>query len=509
MAASQGNPGCAHPIVGYTPTDPMSAGRNDPCPCGSGKKFKRCCGVPRPDPLAEAAARTRAMQELLERRILRHARDTLGRDFLDRAWDDFVLDAEGIERDGPEIQLFFPWAIYRWVNGERDSPPDEEAAAAGPIAERYRRAAGPLPPLEDAFLKATMLTPFTFHEVIEVEAGRSLLLRDLFEGKEILVYEQGASRSLEPGDIVFTRAVSYGDVALLIGTGATPLPPDSKIPLISLRKDMRKVARRDGPLGHFAADDVLRRVYFELRKEIVEPSVPVLKNTDGDLIEMHRLTWKTPGAEETFRALASLAVTATEAEIREDAEFDRNGQLRRVEFSWEKAGNAMHEKWSNTLLGRIVIDRTALTVEVNSAQRADRIRAEVATRLGTRAFGPSMERIEIDDHDAEPEMTPFGAGSGAMSEEEIQNHPEVIEYMRQANESHWESWIHEKIPALGNKKPSKLVKTAEGREMVEALLLSFERGPTIPGLRESNDMNPVRRRLGLPLRSRSSDVEGS
>ena len=21
------------------------AGRNDPCPCGSGKKFKRCCGV--------------------------------------------------------------------------------------------------------------------------------------------------------------------------------------------------------------------------------------------------------------------------------------------------------------------------------------------------------------------------------------------------------------------------------------------------------------------------------
>jgi len=22
-------------------------GRNKPCPCGSGKKFKRCCGAPR------------------------------------------------------------------------------------------------------------------------------------------------------------------------------------------------------------------------------------------------------------------------------------------------------------------------------------------------------------------------------------------------------------------------------------------------------------------------------
>ncbi|MGH9364250.1 MAG: SEC-C metal-binding domain-containing protein, partial [Thermoanaerobaculia bacterium] len=23
----------------------MAPGRNEPCPCGSGKKFKRCCGA--------------------------------------------------------------------------------------------------------------------------------------------------------------------------------------------------------------------------------------------------------------------------------------------------------------------------------------------------------------------------------------------------------------------------------------------------------------------------------
>jgi uncharacterized protein YecA (UPF0149 family) len=28
----------------YTITNPMrNVGRNDPCPCGSGKKFKKCC----------------------------------------------------------------------------------------------------------------------------------------------------------------------------------------------------------------------------------------------------------------------------------------------------------------------------------------------------------------------------------------------------------------------------------------------------------------------------------
>ena len=32
------------------PREPLRAaavpGRNDPCPCGSGRKFKKCCGAP-------------------------------------------------------------------------------------------------------------------------------------------------------------------------------------------------------------------------------------------------------------------------------------------------------------------------------------------------------------------------------------------------------------------------------------------------------------------------------
>ncbi len=38
-------PGCNH---GHAPQVPVTraapkVGRNEPCPCGSGKKFKRCC----------------------------------------------------------------------------------------------------------------------------------------------------------------------------------------------------------------------------------------------------------------------------------------------------------------------------------------------------------------------------------------------------------------------------------------------------------------------------------
>jgi len=39
-------PGCAH---GHSPEpyrrETPRVGRNEPCPCGSGKKYKKCCGA--------------------------------------------------------------------------------------------------------------------------------------------------------------------------------------------------------------------------------------------------------------------------------------------------------------------------------------------------------------------------------------------------------------------------------------------------------------------------------
>ncbi|MEC8075023.1 MAG: SEC-C metal-binding domain-containing protein [Pseudomonadota bacterium] len=36
-------PSCCAPQVPFTRAVPK-VGRNDPCPCGNGKKFKKCCG---------------------------------------------------------------------------------------------------------------------------------------------------------------------------------------------------------------------------------------------------------------------------------------------------------------------------------------------------------------------------------------------------------------------------------------------------------------------------------
>lgn len=71
-------------------------GRNDPCPCGSGKKYKRCCL-----PTDEAAARERAQQALFDDDVFGDSEvDTDDEDepFVDIDEDAPILDVHAITR---------------------------------------------------------------------------------------------------------------------------------------------------------------------------------------------------------------------------------------------------------------------------------------------------------------------------------------------------------------------------------------------------------------------------
>ncbi len=56
-----------------------NSGRNDPCPCGSGKKFKKCCGVQKKMNMRSATVITGNKTSSLLDRI--HASSGLAKDF--------------------------------------------------------------------------------------------------------------------------------------------------------------------------------------------------------------------------------------------------------------------------------------------------------------------------------------------------------------------------------------------------------------------------------------------
>jgi len=62
-----------------------------------------------------------------------------------------------------------------------------------------------------------------------------------------------------------------------------------------------------------------------------------------------------------------------------------------------------------------------------------------------------------------------------MGHDELMQIPEVRDKMAKVLKAHWDGWVDHKIPALGGITPRQAVKTNDGRESVEALLLDAER----------------------------------
>ena len=89
----------------------MHPGRNDPCPCGSGNKYKKCCGraiIAPMDPGVSRASAVRALDLTLTERLVRFARIRLGRDWIQYAVDSYTGGAS-VPIDDAELGLAIPF----------------------------------------------------------------------------------------------------------------------------------------------------------------------------------------------------------------------------------------------------------------------------------------------------------------------------------------------------------------------------------------------------------------
>jgi hypothetical protein len=75
----------------------MKTGRNDPCPCGSGKKYKHCClnaGSVQADPPVDLT--WRRLRELLDgypTKMLRFITEAYGPLAVHEAWNEFMCES--------------------------------------------------------------------------------------------------------------------------------------------------------------------------------------------------------------------------------------------------------------------------------------------------------------------------------------------------------------------------------------------------------------------------------
>ncbi len=457
----------------------MKIGRNEPCPCGSGKKYKNCCLSKTAPPSQELYYRRLSeAHNRLVKDLVPYATRTFGEESVHAAMLEFLLwpeDEDGISETmlGRTAPLFWPWYLFNW---EYD-PEDAEVELTGPKnrtpAELYaEERADKLDPLERRLIENINRKPYSFLEVLSVDRGKGMALQDILKGTRIEVLEHSGSQNVQPADVLFGRAVSVDGVGMLMGLATTRIPPGHKPQIIELRK---RLHRRQNPVTDATLHDwdlEIRELFFDIDHAL--HTRPQMCNTDGDPLEFHRLIYDVSSAEEAFQKLSDLCVSMTSEELLDDAKRDGAGRIIRAEIPWDRLGHKKVSGLPNTLLGRIMIDGRRLTAEVNSEKRAVKLRQELDVRLG----GCGRFRVdEIQDLDSvlnspEPRTS---RRKTSKEHEDLMQRPEVQEQMASIIGKHWESWVDQKIPALGGKTPRQAIKTSDGREAVEALLVDAER----------------------------------
>lgn len=494
-------PRCAEEL-----TVSSKVGRNDPCPCGSGKKYKRCCMRQSAGSATEPGHLTwRRLRGLLDAHhasMLEFTLRTYGPAGLDDAWQEFTADEEAhFDPESVYIELFFAWMNHWWTpdpHGEVVYP--DRAYGLEPSRYWLQRHGAQAPRLLRHYFEACLHTHFSFYEAVDVEPGKRIWLQDLFTGTNHEVYEAAASRGLERGLIIFGALAETAGVTLIEGMGSVVLKARQKLSIIDLREAYRErgIDLSRAELREFA--DALTHAYLGLADDLHHPAMPSFCNTDGEHLEPQRLLFDIADAEAALEALAYLDFDLQPEDLGDCVERDAEGGFLRARIDWKRPGNAQHASWDNTVLGKLTFEPGRMVADVNSEERAQLLRELVDEALGSAAQFRLARRESLEAALSEQAMQErHESDEDFLAEQKaLLDNPEAQAALQRYLAAHYESWPEQPLPALGGQTALEAVKTAIGREKVEALLRDIESGSARmqPGP-DPEVFVGLRRRLGL------------
>ena len=475
-----------------------TVGRNDPCPCGSGRKFKHCCLRVR-DGEDNLRVRLRSAEGALVPALFSYAAREFGPEFFAEAWDEFFLwnDVPDDIASSKEFGTTFdPFFVFDFVADAAEDPlPD--GWPTEPLARHFlRHEVESAPELHREFIEQACKSPASFFVIEAVFAGRALDIKDIFTGRRFHVLEQSASRTLHIGDVLFTRVVTACGGSIMIGACPWVIPASWHIPLIDTRERLRpkRLLTRE---ELFDYDLEVRQAYHEIVDAVLHPPLSVLQNTDGDPLEFTTLTYELGiTVAEAVEQLTPLATGRGDLYLADEVR-DAAGGLTAVTLTWTKAGNRKHKDWDNTTLGTLRLDGSGLVVEVNSARRRRRIEKEIARRLGSAATLVDTTITDLAEELERRRESRSSAPLQLVTPADSPRSPELEAIESELARKHWDAWLDTKVPALGNRTPRQAAKTASGRERLEALLADYSQksvsGPDTFG----PDIGALKRKLGL------------
>jgi tetratricopeptide (TPR) repeat protein len=288
-------------------------GRNQPCWCGSGRKYKKCHLHHEQRPLEDRASwlYQKAARFLLDDPRWRHA-------MIEAAYARAQFDEdEDASLDSMSDPLIIDAVLFE----------------GGAFADFVTIRGGLLPDDERLMAEQWLLIERSLYEIEHVRRGEGLTLRDVRTGDIHQVRERSASQTLPAGMLICTRVMPAGDTTQIFG-GVEPVALHQRDELIALLD---------------SKPDVIDLVSFLTRRF----APPVLQNTEGDPLVL---------CEATLRIDAPDALTA---ELDETYQRADDGSTEWIEF--------VTTDGMQRVRATLNLDGHELTVRANSDARIDRV----------------------------------------------------------------------------------------------------------------------------------------
>ncbi|MBN1223810.1 MAG: SEC-C domain-containing protein [Candidatus Aminicenantes bacterium] len=491
-------------------------GRNDPCPCGSGKKYKKCCGlgqsqggyVQAPESWIPPSERTGTIWDdymdvipiiaVYAKKIMDFDED--GREFK-KVVSAFEKRFRPGEDDGVMDSVFMSWMYFDLRFGKSLETVAERFLADSMASELMEP--GP------TFIRHLSESYLTFFEIISYSPeADTVTVEELRTGRRFEVFHARLLLDIEPGpgEIWYARRVGTPNRSIFFTTPYI-FEPESRA---SFKRAVR-IQERDFSLGPRAKIFPPDRYFAESQKETApfwieyilrgrHPSIfqAEEEEVDFDVKDEHYPILVTTDGEE-------FVLTEIRFRIKDEAGLrKRLSKLRSFEYDeredswiWHKAKSRKSPDKPRTVLGHFRIEGSSLVAETNSRERASRLRSKLKGHLGNLI---AYEKTLYQDPYDFPELSPDEIEARNKRSEELNAIPEVREAIKKQLEHHYfNEWPNTKLPALGGLTPLQAVKRKNERFKVVALLEDFERFQNSPAKNMPKiNLDKLRRLLGLP-----------
>jgi tetratricopeptide (TPR) repeat protein len=394
-------------------------GRNEPCWCGSGRKYKKChlgreqlALADRVNWLYEKAAHhvyVAGWRDLLAEvayERYRHTHDLS--DAVDAGMaDDLVMD----------VVLFEGGAFAEFLEVRGHLLPDDERL----LAEQW------------------LLVERSLFEVNDVKPGVRMTVRDVRSGDSHEVLSRTASRHLKSGQLICARLVPAGDDSMQFFGGIEPIALHERDPLIELL---------DAEPDPVELMDALSRRFAPV----------ALTNTEGEPLAICAATVRVSDVERVDAAL--------------DDAYDRAHGDEPARWHEHVTTHGMPR-----IRAVLVRDDDTLRVETNSAERMDRVLTTLVRLDPTMRVIDESRRPIRDIREAAELAEELGPPQGALYRED----PAVAEALDDFIREYETKWLDEPIPALDGHTPRQAADDPTRRGDLIKLLDSFPADDGTPG----------------------------